>query len=190
MKERVGWQLGPDEPSDRSIVERIVAGERDSYRVIVRRYQDMLYRHALRMTGESDVAEDLVQASFVKAYTSISSCRDRDRFGAWLFRILVNACKDHLKSRRRRDVSLDPELVQPIDPSTPATDLERTETGAQLQNALMRIPESMREAFVLKHVEGRSYEEIAEIMNTSVPALKMRVHRARELLKQLLTESR
>ena len=167
-----------------------MAGDGDSYRTLVRRYQDLLYRHALRMTGEADVAEDLVQAAFVKAYGSLASCRDRDRFGAWLFRILVNGCKDHLKSRRRRDVSLDDETVQPVAASNPQTDLERSEAGVQLQRALMQIPEAMREAFVLKHVEGRSYEEIAELMKTTVPALKMRVHRARDLLKQLLTESK
>jgi RNA polymerase sigma-70 factor, ECF subfamily len=176
--------------TDREVVERVLAGDSETYRVLVRRYQDMLFRHALRMTAESDVAADLVQASFVKAYTSIAFCRDRDRFGAWLFRILTNACKDHLKSRRRRDVSLDDETVHPESASNPQADLERSETRAQIDNALAKIPDSMREAFMLKHIEGLSYEEIAQIMNTSVPALKMRVHRARELLKQHLTESK
>ena len=178
------------EPSDRDVVERVLAGDRDAYRTLVRRYQDMLYRHALHMSGESDVAADLVQASFVKAYTSLGFCRDRDRFGAWLFRILVNACKDHLKSRRRRDVSLDDDTVHPAAASDPLSDLERTEARAQMRTALAKLPDSLRAAFVLKHVEGMSYEEIAAIMKTSVPALKMRVHRAREMLKQLLTETR
>jgi RNA polymerase sigma-70 factor (ECF subfamily) len=167
-----------------------MAGDRDSYRIVVRRYQDLLFRQALRMTGESDVAADLVQASFVKAYTNISLCRDHERFGAWLFRILTNACKDHLKSRRRKDVSLDDDTILPAAPSNPLADLERSEARNQLQNALAKLPDSLREAFVLKHVEGLAYEEIAEMMKTSVPALKMRVHRARELLKQMLMETR
>ena len=115
---------------------------------------------------------------------------DRDRFGAWLFRILTNSCKDHLKSRRRRDVRLDDATVHPAAASNPQKDVELAETRAQLEAALARLPDSLREAFVLKHVEGMSYEEIAAVMETSVPALKMRVHRARELLKELLTESK
>lgn len=190
MRERQDPPENPAEPGDRVVVERVLAGDRDAYRLLVRRYQDVLFRHALRMTGERDVAEDLVQASFVKAYTSISHCRDQDRFGAWVFRILVNACKDHLKSRRRRDVSLDDDIVQPISPTNPQSELERTETRRLLERALAKLPDSLREAFVLKHVEGRSYEEIAELMETSIPALKMRVHRARELLKQLLAETK
>lgn len=176
------------EPQDRAIVERVLNGDRDSYRLLVRRYQDLLYRHALRMTAESDVAADLVQASFVKAFTSIANCRDRDRFGAWLYRILANACKDHLKSRRRKDVRLDDATIHAAAASNPQKDLERAETRAQLEGALARLPETLREAFILKHVEGMSYEEIAAVMDTSVPALKMRVHRARESLKELLSE--
>ena len=190
MRESGGRPLDAPEPTDREVVEKVLAGDKESYRLLVRRYQDMLFRHALRMTGESDVASDLVQASLVKAYSSIAFCRDRDRFGAWLYRILANACKDYLKSRRRRDVSLDDESVQPIAASNPQADVERSETRGQLQKALAQLPDSMREAFVLKHVEGMAYEEIAVIMNTSVPALKMRVHRAREMLKQLLTDTR
>jgi RNA polymerase sigma-70 factor (ECF subfamily) len=140
------------------------------------------------MTSDHDVAADLVQASFVKAYTSIAHCRDRDRFGAWLFRILANACKDHLKSRRRKEIRLDDAAVHPAAPSNPQKHLEQLEARAQLEAALWQLPASLREAFVLKHVEGMSYEEIAGLMNTSVPALKMRVHRARELLKESLSE--
>jgi len=179
---------GEEEPQDRAIVERVLNGDRESYRLLVRRYQDLLYRHALRMTAEADVAADLVQASFVKAFTNIAHCRDRDRFGAWLFRILANSCKDHLKSRRRKDVRLDDAAVHPAASSNPQKDVELAETRAQLAAAMARLPESLRAAFVLKHVEGMSYEEIAAVMETSVPALKMRVHRARELLKELLSE--
>lgn len=187
MKDEGGLE-GTDARGDREVVELVLAGHRESYRLLVRRYQDMLFRHALRMTGEADVAADLVQASLIKAYTSIGRCRDRDRFGAWLFRILANACKDHLKSRRRKDVRLDDLTVQPDVFTTPDRDLERTETRNRLDAALEKLPASLREAFVLKHVEGMPYEEIAEIMKTTVPALKMRVHRAREMLKDLLTE--
>jgi RNA polymerase sigma-70 factor, ECF subfamily len=173
---------------DQEVVARVIAGDREAFRLLVRRYQDMLYRHAVRMTNEHDVAADLVQASFVKAYTNIAHCRDPQRFGAWLYRILANACKDHLKSKRRRDVSIEDQVNLADANVSPAGDLERTELRKVLDGAIAKLPDSLREAFVLKHVEGRSYEEIAELMDTSVPALKMRVHRAREALKESLEQ--
>jgi RNA polymerase sigma-70 factor (ECF subfamily) len=186
MEQDDAERQGAGEPRDREIIESVLAGHREDYRILVRRYQDVLFRHAVRMTGEGDVAADLVQASLIRAYSSIGHCRDRDRFGAWLFRILTNACKDHLKSRRRKDVRIDDAAIRLSSTSSPEADLERTETRSRVATALEKLPATLREAFVLKHVEGLPYEEIATIMNTSVPALKMRVHRARELLKGLL----
>lgn len=176
----------PDQLPDHEVVARVAAGDRDAFRLLVRRYQDMLFRHALRMTGEHDVAADLVQSSLVKAYTNITRCRDPERFGAWLYRILANACKDHLKSKRRKDVSIEDQTHIPDLGVSPAGDLERAQLRALLNQAVAALPASLREAFVMKHIEGRSYEEMAELLETSVPALKMRVHRAREALKEQL----
>ncbi len=176
-------------PTDGDVVARVKAGDRDAYRILVRRYQDVLYRHALRMTSQADTASDLVQAALVKAYTHIHRCREPERFGAWVFRILANRCKDHLKSSRRKDVSLDTDPIPPArSDEDPSLDTERLELRRLLQTALGKLPDIQREAFLLKHVEGRSYEEISELLNVSVPALKMRVLRAREALKAELEE--
>lgn len=175
--------------TDAAIVARVRAGDREAYRGLVRRYQDLMYRHALRLTGDRDTAADLTQAALVKAYVELERCREPERFAAWLFRIVTNACKDHLKSRRRRDVSLDDERAASAPGrSDPALELERAQLGAALEGALGRLPAPLREAFVLKHVDGRSYEEMAALLELSVPALKMRVHRAREALKAMLEE--
>lgn len=175
--------------SDAEAVGRVRNGDRDAYRVLVQRYQDTLYRYAYSMTRQGDVASDLVQSSFVKAYVQIERLRDPENFGGWVYRMLVNGCKDWLKSKRRKDVSLEdgPPLAMPHTES-PEGELERTELRRTLQDALARLNDEQREAFVLKHVEGRSYEEIAEMLDVSVPALKMRVHRAREALKGALEE--
>lgn len=178
-----------DQLPDREVVARVAAGDREAFRLLVRRYQDMLFRHALRMTGEHDVAVDLVQAAFVKAYSNLARCRDPERFGAWLYRILANACKDHLKSKRRKDVSIEDQTHLADLGVSPAADLERAQLRTQLNRAVSALPHSLREAFILKHVEGRSYEEMAELLETSVPALKMRVHRAREALKENLEQA-
>ncbi|HYW13531.1 MAG TPA: sigma-70 family RNA polymerase sigma factor, partial [Longimicrobium sp.] len=133
-------------------------------------------------------AADLVQDSLVKAYTRLATC-DPDRFAAWLFRILRNRCKDYLKSRRRRDVPLTDDGPHAAPASDdPVLTLERAELGQVVSEALSRIPESQREAFLLKHVEGRSYEEMADLLDAGISALKMRVMRAREALQDLLKD--
>ena len=175
--------------SDAEVVRRVRDGDREAFRILVLRYQDLLYRTALRHVQYPDVAADLVQSAFVKAFSNIWRCRDPDRFGAWLYRILVNGAKDYLKSRRRTDVSLDdpntPKMQIP-DPGNPERELERSDARERIENALGELPEAMREAFLLKHVEGRPYEDIAALLGVSVPALKMRVHRARAILKDLM----
>ncbi len=180
---------GEGDASDAEVVARVRSGDREAYRLLVRRHQDLLFRHALRLTGDADLAADLTQGALVKAYAHLGRCRDPERFGAWVFRILANACKDHLKSRRRRDVSLDDQRGVDVEADAdPALDLERARLGQALNDALRRLAAPLREAFVLKHVEGRSYEEMGQMLRLSVPALKMRVHRAREALKVMLEE--
>ena len=98
-------------PSDAEVVARVRGGDDEAYRLLVRRYQDVLYRHALRMTSNPDVATDLVQASFIKAYRHIHRC-DPTRFGGWIFRIVSNRTKDYLRSRGRKDVRLEDAPVQ------------------------------------------------------------------------------
>ena len=178
---------GTGDLSDGEVVDRVLNGDREAFRVLVRRHQDMLYGHAMRMTGRSDVAADLVQSSLVKAYASLDRCRNPDKFGAWAFRIVTNRCKDYLKNVRRKDVGLD--AAAPVPGSMdPGDDLEQSELRRRLDWAMDQLPEDQREAFVLKHQEGRSYNEMSELIGMSVGALKMRVHRARETLKELLDE--
>ena len=174
-----------DVDTDQDVISRILAGERDSFAMLIGRYSDPLYRHALGMTGSPDVAEDILQTSFIKAYHHLGEVRGR--FDAWLFRIVANGCKDWLKNIRRTHLSYD-EDDQPSTYASPDEDLDRTELRQDLDSALAQLAPSLREAFIMKHVEGRSYEEMADLLGTTVGALKMRVHRAREALQTLLEE--
>lgn len=173
-------------PSDGELVARVLDGDQEAYAALLARHQDGLYRYALRMVTSPDVAEDLVQSTLIKAYTSLGRCREPERFGSWVFRILSNRCKDYLKSRRRRDASL--EETWPDEGADPAEETLRGELRRRVAAALAKLPPSQREAFILKHVEGLSYEEIAERLETSVGSLKMRVFRAREMLQELLED--
>lgn len=170
---------------DQQIIARVLGGERNAFELLITRYSDPLYRHALGMTGSPDVAEDILQVSFIKAYQHLSEVRGR--FDAWVFRIVANGCKDWLKNIRRTHLSYD-EDDQPSSYADPEEELDRTELRSDLDRALAALAPSLREAFVMKHVEGRSYEEMADLLATTVGALKMRVHRAREALQILLEE--
>jgi RNA polymerase sigma-70 factor, ECF subfamily len=177
------------EATDAEIVGRVKRGERDAYRLLVVRYQDLLYRYALSLTGEADVAADMVQATLVRGYEQLGRLRDDASFGGWIYRMCGNRCRDHLKSARRRDVPLEltpAEALQSADRTDAA--LAESELRRALDAALAGLSEEHREAFLLKHVEERSYEEMSALLGASVPALKMRVHRARESLKNALEE--
>ena len=171
--------------ADQAVIDRVIAGDRNAFGILIQRYSDPLYRHAFGMTGSADVAEDILQVSFIKAFHHLAEVRGR--FDAWVFRIVANGCKDWLKNIRRTHLSYD-EDDQPSGYSTPDEELDRTELRSDLDKALMTLAPSLREAFVMKHVEGRSYEEMADLLGTTVGALKMRVHRAREALQALLEE--
>jgi RNA polymerase sigma-70 factor (ECF subfamily) len=181
---------GPAQRTDSQVVRDVLSGDRDAYRLIVRRYGDVLYGHALRMVGTPDDASDLAQQAFVMGYKKLASCKDPDRVGAWLFRILSNLSKDHLRSPRRGDVSLDKLPEASGAQWDPLEEVHRGEVRQRLQLAMGQLTGEQREAFTLKHVEGRSYEEMAAVLDVSVGSLKMRVKRAREALRDLLEEYR
>jgi len=178
----------PVERTDAQIVRDVLEADRDAYRVLVRRYGDTLYGHALRMAGSPDEANDLVQRAFVQGFKKLRSCREPEQVGAWLFRILANLCKDHVRSTRRSDVSVTQLAEVLAGESDPEADAAAAEIRGRVWDALNALTPEQREAFVLKHVEGRSYEEIAAVTDLSVASLKMRVHRAREALRGLLEE--
>jgi RNA polymerase sigma-70 factor, ECF subfamily len=183
--ERSGGQAAA---SNAVLVERVLAGDGEQYAELVRRHQQALYRHALGMLADPDAAADLVQDTFVNAYANLARCRDGARFGAWIFRILRNRCLDYLKEKRRRDVPLDVARNVAAERGDPGVDLERSLVRDAVARALDRLPAAQREAFLLRHVHDLSYEEMAEVIDASASALRMRVMRARELLMELLNE--
>jgi len=174
-------------PSDAEVVARVLGGDREAFGLIVRRYESGLLRFATRVLGGRDAAADAVAESLVRAYRHLASCRDPTRLRTWLYRIVANRCKSHLARRATGDVSLDD--VPPIaDPADNEAALERVQQLAVVEQALAMLSPEKREAFVLKHVEGMSYQEMAAVTGERIPTLKMRVHRAREALLKALEE--
>ena len=175
------------EPSDGEAVRRVLSGDTESFRILVARYREQYGRYAIVQVGDADTAADAMQEAFIRAYDSLDTCRDPDRFGPWFFRILTNQC--HTARSRRRPAQDVAALGLPARERTDEA-LERSELADQLEAALQRLTEDQREAFVLKHVDGRSYEEMAELLGTGVDALKMRVYRAREALREMMGAKR
>lgn len=169
--------------TDSELIERVRAGQRDDYGELVRRHQDSLYRHALGMGLDHDTSLDLVQDAFVKAYTHLHECRDTAHFRAWVMRIMRNLCLDYLKNVRRSSIPFSalPDAEQIAGAAAADSDLSGT-----LEPALATLPVALREAFLLKHDAEYTYEEVAELTNASVSAVKMRVHRAREALRAFI----
>ena len=172
---------------DSVVVQAVLAGDVNRYAELVRRYQNRYARYATQLLGSADDAEDAVQDAFVRAYDQLAQCRDPDNFAGWFFLILRNRC---FAQRRRIRRHSDLDAV----PALPAVDtveapLEQAERRQALQQALKRLTKEQREVFVLKHVEELSYEEIADRIGTTVAALKMRMHRAYDRLRELLRET-
>jgi len=177
-----------DGPSDAEVVAIVLAGDTEAFGLIIRRYEPGLLRFATRMLGSRDAAADAVAEGLVRAYRHLASCRDPNRLRTWLYRIVSNRCKSELARQPTGSISLDDAPPLP-DPGSVETTLERAEQLAMVERALAKLSSDKREAFVLKHVEGMSYEEMAAATGERIPTLKMRVHRAREALLKALEET-
>ena len=177
------------ERPDEELVARVLNGDVDSYGALVRRYQDAYFRFATRMLGGREDADDALQSAFVRAFRKLPECRDPSRFGAWLYQIVINECRTLAARRDRRERKMvrdDDQLGQlAAEPATFAFSAGGDELE-EIQRALDRLDPDQREAFVLKHVEELSYEEMSKLTGASLSALKMRVKRACDRLRQLL----
>ncbi len=171
-------------PTDAELVTRARGGDRRSYTALVERHRASLERFALRLLGERAEAEEALQDTLVRAWTALPQCNEPERVRGWLFRILVNRCRSRLarKDRLVRGADGDAALAGAAAPA------EDDGWREELARALAALPDEQREAFLLKHVEAFSYEEMAELTGLSVPALKMRVSRACGALRLRLEE--
>ncbi|HEV7126036.1 MAG TPA: sigma-70 family RNA polymerase sigma factor [Ktedonobacterales bacterium] len=187
-----------DEPT---LIGRSQRGDVPAFNCLVELHQQSAYSLALRMLGEPEAAADVTQDAFISAFRAIASFRGTS-FRAWLLRIVTNACYDYWRARGRHpSTSLDA-LLEP-DPETEATagplpaalieeqrEPERIALRAELveaiQAALLRLPPEQRLALILSDVQGLAYEEIAQVMQTSLGTVKSRISRARGHMRDLL----
>ncbi len=169
------------------MIGAVLAGQVERYAVLVRRYRGRFATYAARVAGSPDGGEDAMQEAFIRAYDRLAQCRDPSNFRGWFFLILRNCCFAEARSRRRLDgldeVGDRSELQQ--DEQVSAA-VEGEERRRDLDRALSRLTPTQREVFAMKHVEGLTYEQMAERLQTTVGSLKMRMHRAYDRLREEL----
>ena len=172
--------------SDAAIVARVLRGNAEAFRELVERYRDQYARYALHMLGNREDAEEALQDAFTRAYRSLARCEDPERFGAWLFRILVNRCRTAgtRRGRRARTFVSDESALLGASEEHPE---DRAAWREEIDRALQQLRPEQREAFLLKYVEELGYDEMSRMTGVGVSALKMRVMRACERLRDALS---
>jgi len=185
--------------TDQEIVLLARGGQERAYRELVRRYERPIFSLLYRMVRDRELAEDLSQDTFVKALNAIESYKPEYKFSSWLFKIANNAAIDHLRRRELDTLSLEgsPHAVTPDameatalqigDRSENALDIvQAKELGGEIERAIAQLRPEYRACILLRHVDGRAYEEIAEMLDLPLGTVKTYIHRARNELRRLL----
>jgi RNA polymerase sigma-70 factor (ECF subfamily) len=166
-------------------------GDRAAFDELVRRTFVDTFTLARRLTGNEEDARDVVQDAYLRAWRGIGKFRGEAQFSTWMYRITANAAATHMRKRRRHRVEPIEETLEPVDvhpASQPAQHAESADTLERIARALDELPPKLRSLVVLKDVYGLPHEAIAEELGISVPAAKVRLHRARRKLRDLLYE--
>ena len=172
--------------TDRAIIQEVLAGDVEAFSRLVDRHYDRCARIAMRILGNREDAEEAVQDAFLRAFRALASYEDRERFSAWLSRILINQCRTiRTRVQRREEVFSHLDLAD----AELFADAESVESAwPDLERALAQLPADQREAVVLRYSDDLTYEEMARITGAGESALKMRVQRAFARLRALLQE--
>jgi RNA polymerase sigma-70 factor (ECF subfamily) len=178
------------------LIERAAQGERVALDELVRKYSDLAYQYAFRLTRNRDDASDLVAEAFVRVARSIRSFQGQSAFSTWLYRILTNCFLDARKRAARRYTSSLDEMVHTEDSEKPreipcdgVNVIDHVDRGMKaeiLSSAIARLPEAYRTIIVMYHCENLGYEEIAEVLSIPLGTVKSRLNRARITLRDLL----
>ena len=172
--------------SDAGFASRAARGDVDAYEALVRHYHAPCLRYASRMLRDTADAEDAVQDTFMRAFLAISRYDDRQPFRAWLFRILVNRCRTLALQRSRRGRRFPNDELALVNATAP--DVVANDREDAIRRAVDELEPLLREAFLLKYVEGMEYHEMASALGAGISALKMRVKRACDALRPRLRE--
>jgi RNA polymerase sigma factor (sigma-70 family) len=180
---------------DDILIKDALRGDQKAFKELVHRHQMSVYHIIFRIVRDREATSDLVQETFMKAFSSLKSYRSEFKFSTWLYRIAANASIDHLRKKRIRALSLD-NPVQTEDGEVsidvadmthhPEEEMVRRERAVTIEDAIDSLPDKYRRVIIARHKEEKSYEEIAAELGVPVGTVKARIFRARELLKKKL----
>lgn len=186
------------DPSEKAAIEAVQGGDVDRFGELVDQHKDQVYGVLRRLVRDEDLAEDLAQTAFVQAYEALDGFRGEASFGTWVTQIGIHLARASFRRGSRENVVSLEELVEHHQESSillesdaasdPFETTVQSELEERLEQSIAELSETYREAFVMRHLEGMSYERIASITGDSVGALKVRTHRARKMLLERLHE--
>jgi RNA polymerase sigma-70 factor (ECF subfamily) len=182
-----------NQSSDKKLVKRVQKGDKGAFDLLVLKYQHKIINLVMRYVRDPELAQDITQEAFIKAYRALPRFRGDSAFYTWMYRIAVNTAKNHLAAQRRRPMNVELDLQDPEQYDLHAK-LKETDTpeGVALSNelkesverAIAALPEDLRTAIILRELEGMSYEEIAQTMECPVGTVRSRIFRARDAISK------
>ena len=182
---------------DLGLVKRAKAGDYQAFDLLVLKYQSRLISTAFKFVRDLQIAEDLVQDSFIKSFKSIGSFREDSTFYTWIYRITVNTSKNYLVSKKRKDELLQTDIskeenhvIEPIDKDTPEDFFYANQLHKIIIESLNGLGEDTKTALTLREFDGLSYEQIAEVVNCPVGTVRSRIFRGREVIDDAIKEYR
>ena len=182
---------------DLGLVKRAKAGDYQAFDLLVLKYQSRLISAAFKFVKDLQIAEDLVQDSFIKSFKSISSFREDSTFYTWIYRITVNTSKNYLVSKKRKEELLQTDIskeenyiIEPIDKDTPEDLFHASQLHKIIIETLDGLGADTKTALTLREFDGLSYEQIAEVVNCPVGTVRSRIFRGREVINDAIKEHR
>ena len=181
--------------NDNAVVERVRAGDKQAFNLLVARYQYKIQNLVARFIKDPAEQEDVAQEAFIKAYRAIGNFRGDSAFYTWLYRIAVNTAKNHLVGAGRKPPAQDVDLDETgtigtaaglTELNSPEAILQNDELVQTIRTAIAELPDELREAITLRELDGLSYEDIADVMGCPIGTVRSRIFRARDAIEQAM----
>lgn len=169
--------------SDEEIVAKILNGEVRLYEVIIRKYNQQLYRISMSIINDDDEAEDIMQTAYLNAFRQLANFKHQSSFATWLTRILINESLLHKKHKQKLEKVLTESAYTDYHDETPLNDLMNKELKLALEKAVSTLPEKYRMVFVMREVQGMSTNETMQALSISESNVKIRLNRAKDMLR-------
>jgi len=182
---------------DSRLIQSALKGNSAAYKRLMKKYHDAIYNFIYRMVHDKQQVEDLTQEAFIKAFQSLASFNEEYAFSTWLYKIATNNCIDYIRKRKLQTYSIDKPIEAkdsdyafelPDDSYEADKEVISNQRAKMLSEAITKLPEKYRKVIQLRHVEEKSYEEIAVMLKLPIGTVKAHIFRARELLYKSLKD--